>query len=104
MKRFAVAAVLLLWPIFNGCETTSYKPPAVTAVMARGSANQQKLTEGRALFVSRCIDCHSLPPGTKYSAEEWPALVAKMSGRAHLQADQQESVIAYILAARSTSH
>jgi hypothetical protein len=103
MKRFVVAGFLLSMLLsFSGCETT--KPPAVTEAMARGGASQERLTEGRALFVSRCIDCHSLPPITKYSAEEWPGLVGKMSGRAHLSADQKESVIAYILAARSTSH
>jgi len=102
MKRVAGAVSLLLLAAFQGCETTSSTAPAVTPAMAGKTNSVQQLTEGRQLFVSRCIDCHSLPPIAKYSAQQWPALVDKMSGRAHLKPNQRDAVVAYLLAAKFT--
>lgn len=73
----------------------------VTPVMRRGGASQQILMQGRALFVSRCIDCHVLPVISKYSADEWPALADQMSGRASLKPGERDAIVAYILAARA---
>jgi len=101
MKRAIVAVVSLTVVGFGGCEITNYKPPPVTASMARNNASPEQLSEGRALFVSRCIDCHSLPAIPQYSAEQWPALVSKMAGRAHLRQEQTQVIVAYILAARA---
>jgi hypothetical protein len=50
---------------------------------------------------TRCIDCHSLPPVAKYSAEQWPGLVSKMAGRAHLKPAQRDTIVVYLLAARA---
>jgi mono/diheme cytochrome c family protein len=60
-----------------------------------------KLREGRALFVHRCIECHTLPAIWRYSAQDWPEIVNSMSHRASLKPAEREAVIAYILAVRA---
>ena len=100
-RRSLFAALLCL---LAGCESTSYTPPVVTPQMARARKGQHRdltvLREGRTLFVSRCIECHTLPAVSKHTAAEWPALIDEMAGRANLKPEQRVAVLAYILAAR----
>jgi mono/diheme cytochrome c family protein len=110
------------------CESTNFAPPPVTSQMAIIGAQQHvrhgtnpsdsppdesvqsadwrmhavTLREGRALFVSRCIECHTLPVVSRYRAAVWPTLVDKMSGRANLKPAERESLVAYLLAARAS--
>jgi len=96
----------LLW-LLASCESTRNQPPPVTAEFAKIDARPASLRtslatlrEGRALFVSRCIECHTLPAIGKHTAAEWPALIDEMAGRANLKSEQRGAVLAYILAAR----
>ena len=95
------AALLCL---LASCESTSNQPPPVTAEFAKIDARQHvdlaMLGEGRTLFVSRCIECHTLPAVGKHTVAEWPALIDEMAGRANLKSEQRGAVLAYILAAR----
>jgi mono/diheme cytochrome c family protein len=93
------AGLALCAALLTGCGSISSSAPAVIPVMVTKGSSAKRLEQGRALFVSRCIDCHSLPPVTKYSPERWPGLVARMSGRAHLQPEQREAIVAYVVAA-----
>ena len=101
MRNLILFAVCLL----VGCESTSYTPPPVTSQMAKVGANQHvdlaTLREGRILFVSRCIECHTLPAVTSHTAAEWPRLIDEMAGRANLKPADRSVVLAYILAARA---
>lgn len=70
-----------------------------------GSARQQRANEttlvaGRAVFVSRCIECHVLPAIAEHSADAWPAIIGRMSSRADLKPAEREALLAYILAAK----
>ena len=95
------AALLCL---LTSCESTGNPPPPVAAEFAKVGARQHvdlaMLGEGRVLFVSRCIECHTLPAVGKHTAAEWPALIDEMAGRANLKPEQRGAVLAYILAAR----
>jgi mono/diheme cytochrome c family protein len=95
-----------------GCGSISQAPPPVTAEMTKvrkenGDASPAsrtslaKLQEGRVFFVSRCIECHTLPPVWHYTNKDWPRLVDTMAHRAHLKPDERDAVVAYILAARA---
>src|ERR1700731_453896 len=93
--------------LLASCESTSNQPPPVTAEFAKIDARPASLrtslatlSEGRALFVSRCIECHTLPTVGKHTAAEWPALIDGMAGRANLKPEQRGAGLAYILAAR----
>jgi len=103
---FAAAIVCLV--NLSSCGTTNFAPPPVTAELARAGAHQHvdlaALREGRALFVSRCIECHTLPAVSQHSATEWPRLIDEMAGRANLKSTERDAVLAYILVAHSQSH
>jgi hypothetical protein len=106
MKNFAILAAAMICLVdFNSCETTSFAPPPVTAELAREGTGQHgdiaTLREGRTLFVSRCIECHTLPAVSSHSAQEWPRLIDEMAGRANLKPTEREAVLAYILALRT---
>ena len=107
-KRLAISAAAIICLVdLSSCGTTSFAPPPVTEELARASARQHvdlaTLHEGRALFTSRCIECHTLPAISQHSATEWPGLIDEMAGRASLKSTQRDAVLAYILVAHSQS-
>jgi len=107
-KRLAIfAAAIICLVDLSSCGTTSFAPPPVTEKLARAGARQHvdlaTLHEGRALFASRCIECHTLPAISQHSATEWPRLIDEMAGRASLKSTQRDAVLAYILVAHSQS-
>jgi len=107
-KRLAIfAAAIICLVDLSSCGTTSFAPPPVTEKLARAGARQHvdlaTLNEGRALFTSRCIECHTLPAISQHSATEWPGLIDEMAGRASLKSAQRDAVLAYILVAHSQS-
>lgn len=106
MKRLVIFAIGLVCLVdFNSCGTTSFAPPPVTPELARTGKGQHRdiamLREGRTLFVSRCIECHTLPTVSQHSAREWPRLIDEMAGRASLKPAEREAVLAYILVVRT---
>jgi hypothetical protein len=107
---------LALICLLASCESTNYAPPPVTSQMAIVGARQHvrhgtnpsdwridlvTLRKGRALFVSRCIECHTLPVVVQHSAAQWPGLIDEMADRANLKPAERKAVLAYILAARA---
>jgi hypothetical protein len=83
-------------------------PPAITPALIANArldhASAKDLATGRNLFVSRCLECHTLPSVTKHSSDEWPHLVSRMSGRANLSVGEQAAIVAYLRAASITRH
>jgi cytochrome c1 len=73
--------------------------PALIANARPDHVDARQLQNGRRLFVSRCLECHTLPSVAKYSRNEWPHLVSRMSGRANLSASEQAAIVAYLRAA-----
>jgi hypothetical protein len=107
MKRFFVllGALSCVLVIFTACTGLDFAPPPVTREMARTSSNKrvtvQQLETGRRLFVSRCIECHTLPVASHFTDADWPCIVYEMGNRAALNPTERESVLAYILAIRA---
>jgi hypothetical protein len=97
--------VLLIALGLVNCEITGFAPPPVTAEMAMWQKNAPvdlaTLETGRMLFVSRCIECHTLPPVSRYDAVAWPWLVDDMAKRASLKSDERKALLSYLLAARA---
>ncbi|MEP7014181.1 MAG: cytochrome c [Verrucomicrobiota bacterium] len=107
--RLTLALVCLV--DLAGCELTNQAPPAVTSrithVGKKGvnpspglKVSLVSLREGRVLFASRCIECHTLPPVWYYKRDDWPGLVDTMAQRAHLKPGERDAIVAYILATR----
>jgi hypothetical protein len=105
MKHFAIflgrGAALVCF--LAGC-TSTYAPPPATEKMAKTWAKQHvkiaTLREGRTLFVSRCIECHTLPAYWHYRMNDWPEIVDSMAHRASLKKTERDAVVAYLQAAR----
>lgn len=97
-----IAAVSAL--ALGGCVAVEKLAPPVTASMS-GSAGTSPATleAGRRLYVGRCASCHSIDPVSKYSAARWREIIADMAHRSKLTATENEAVLAYVLAARTSS-
>jgi len=67
----------------------------------RAHVDESTLREGRSLFVSRCIECHTLPVVSRYDPVAWPWLVDNMAHRASLKPAEREALVAYLLAVRA---
>lgn len=80
---------------------SQFVPPKVSTklIAAAPDNDARELEHGRTLFLNRCLQCHTLPAVTKYSAAEWPGLVRGMAARAELNAEQEREIIAYLRAA-----
>jgi mono/diheme cytochrome c family protein len=99
LSLFVVSAGLL-----SNCELTNYVPPVTSQMAAVKKGQHVELTtlhEGRALFVGRCIECHTLPSIWRYSADDWPEIVDSMAQRASLKPAERDAIVAYIRAVRS---
>jgi hypothetical protein len=100
-----VSAIITLFIV--SCANFAPPPTITPALIANASpdhASARDLATGRNLFVSRCVECHTLPSVTKHSPGEWPHLVSRMAGRANLSASEQSAVIAYLRAASLIRH
>jgi len=78
-------------------------PPEVSSTLISNARPDHvdvgQLQNGRRLFVSHCLECHTLPQVTKYNREQWPHLVSRMAARANLNIADQSAVVAYLRAA-----
>ena len=102
---FALAAIGLCAHFLNGCASTASSAPPITASLVRSGAREKAdvptLVAGRSLFLNRCIQCHALPEVSGFTPPRLTAIVAKMSGRANLNAEQHEALLKYLLTVRS---
>jgi len=99
----ALTSVIVLFIV--SCSNLAPPPevsPALVANARADHADANALATGRKLFVSRCLECHTLPSATEHSRDEWPHLVNRMSGRANLSAPEQTAIVAYLRAASLT--
>src|SRR5438477_4397820 len=106
--RHRAPVFTVVFSLFLGaCVTGDFaSPPAVSPSLIASARfdrlSAQELSMGREVFVSRCLECHTLPSVAKYSRNEWPHLVARMAGRANLTTSDQEAVTSYLRAASGT--
>jgi mono/diheme cytochrome c family protein len=99
----ALASVTILFIV--SCSNLAPPPEVSQALVANARpdhADANVLATGRKLFVSRCLECHTLPSTTKHSRDEWPHLVTQMSGRANLSVAERAAITAYLRAASVT--
>ncbi len=106
MRRLSIFPVASLGLTFlGGCQTSPSPAPFTAAVIRAGAANhsnEDTLRAGRTLFVSRCIECHTLPVVSRHSASTWPDVVEWMAKRADLKPAEREAIVAYVVAVRKT--
>ncbi|MFZ3375034.1 MAG: hypothetical protein WA183_05725 [Chthoniobacterales bacterium] len=107
MKRFSIlfGAIAYALVILSACTELDFAPPPVPKELVQAGghrqASLQQLETGRRFFVSRCIECHTLPVASRFAQSEWPCIVYEMGNRAALKHMEREAVLAYILAIRA---
>jgi hypothetical protein len=101
MLGLAVAA-------FSACYPKAGPPPeapsasAVAWASARWpGATAESLAHGRQLFVSKCNACHESPDVAAIADDRWPGIVKSMGNKAHLTADERETLLHFVLASRA---
>jgi mono/diheme cytochrome c family protein len=102
MTKFSLLLTMMICILGSfGCQSSVSPAPMTHEVVragARAHINEQTLREGRALFVSRCIECHTLPVVSRYDPVAWPWLVDDMAERSSSKPAEREALVAYILA------
>ena len=106
LRLFCGSIAIGLAALFAGCQSNlSSCAPPITASFIRAGVREKSdartLTQGRAVFLNRCIQCHALPEVSKYDPPRLTAIVAKMSGRANMNPEQHDAVLKYLLTVRS---
>jgi hypothetical protein len=109
MKRLIVLLMILISGLFclvdfAGCQSEGGPAPMTPEVVRAGvhaHIDEQTLRKGRILFVSRCIECHTLPVVAHHSPTAWPYIVDHMAKRADLKPAEREAIVAYVLAVRA---
>ncbi len=97
-RAAAAAAVSLVLASCAGIETVA--PPAAK-LAARGRDTAQ-LEAGRVVYLENCTRCHTPEPVRKYTAAQWPGIIAEMADQTKLTPEQHRAVLAYVLAATTT--
>jgi cytochrome c5 len=91
--------------LFLGCQAATVNPAPLTAEVIRTGhrmrVSETTLREGRRLFVSRCIECHTLPVAWNYTDSEWPRILRNMAHRSSLKNGDEQAILAYINAIRT---
>jgi mono/diheme cytochrome c family protein len=108
MKKFSLRLIAMICILGSfGCQSSISPAPMTHEVVragARAHVEERTLREGRALFVSRCIECHTLPVVSRYDPVAWPWLVDDMADRSSLKPAEREALVAYILAVRAQTN
>jgi hypothetical protein len=101
---FAIVVAMVLAASIAGCMAGARRnvPVAGPTDLARGSERYSDLTAGdleagRTVLVGRCSSCHQTPDPSSQTAQAWPAQVAQMKTRAHLDANQVRAVERYLV-------
>jgi mono/diheme cytochrome c family protein len=97
MRRATIA--LALAGGLAACTPQAPRPTGEQITRAQASwpgVTSADVQHGRTLFLSHCSACHAAPNPASRAPDAWAAQVGKMAGRAHLSADDQRLITAYL--------
>lgn len=77
-------------------------PPNPDAVRAVGLTASQS-DEALKLYGAKCMRCHKSYDPRAYTSAQWDTWMSKMSHKAHLDAQQQDLLVRYLQAVRTTT-
>ena len=87
--------LIALLVVSSACRVT---PPRATAADAsRGNVELAELTEGRAIMVTKCGNCHKPPLPSEHLAAEWPSKLDEMAARSNLDPHQRQLIQQYFV-------
>ena len=111
VRRSILAVVLVASFVIVGCATIEDLAPPVDATVLQLAAAHEidadRLSQGRALYITACARCHRPEPVVRYAPQRWHQILPRMFARARLGPDEAEAVEAYVqltLQAADLSH
>ncbi len=111
VRRWILAVVLVVSVVVIGCATIDDLAPPVDATILQLAAAHEidadRLSQGRALYITACARCHRPEPVVRYAPQRWREILPRMFARAKLGPDEAEAVEAYVqltLQAADLSH
>ena len=103
MRLRSPGLIALTGLFLGGCVTPSNPAfPSAEIAAQKTGVDRALLARGRTIYATRCTECHVARPVRKFSASEWPQLVARMAPRAKLNSEDRLAVESYLVAASST--
>ena len=90
---FRLVSTLILAATF-GCASLPVPTPKDAE---RFQTSVESLSAGRSAYLSRCGGCHQHHQPSNFTPDAWPQLVATMRDRAKLSAEDQASILAYLV-------
>jgi hypothetical protein len=104
VSLLAVASLTLA----PACYPKAGPPPAAPteSIVASASARwpgvtAAALSAGHDIFLAHCDECHGYPDISAIADERWPKILDSMARKSHLNADERDEVLHFILSSRS---
>ena len=76
-------------------------PRPTQTMSAKSGVSLTKLEQGRSIFLANCGRCHEHQFPDTVSSSDWHAVVPGMSWNAGLSKNDQQTLLAYLLAAKA---
>lgn len=92
-KLFLVLEVILLSGILQNCSTSLYIPNDKTLDSKESIGD---LRQGRAIYINKCGNCHTLYLPDKYSTPQWRFQTTRMAVKAKLNTREKELILRYL--------
>ncbi|MEK7719394.1 MAG: hypothetical protein AAB347_07270 [Bacteroidota bacterium] len=92
-KQNRARVLILLSGLLMACSTSLYIPKESTL---NSKETHSALQKGRAIYINKCGNCHTLYLPEKYSTSEWRFQTAKMAVKAKLTDQEEELILRYL--------
>ena len=97
MRRAAVVALLLAAACARTVMPSATPADADAASRRWPGTTVADLAAGRDLYIARCTGCHQPVPPDQVAPADWPAHIAEMKQRSHLDESQASLVERYLV-------
>lgn len=92
-KTVIICLAVVLTGLIIACGTALYIP---SENQVTSSVSIKDLLDGRALYISKCGNCHSLIVPEKHTAKDWNIWVNKMEPKAKITPREKELILVYL--------
>lgn len=87
---YSLGVILLI-----GVGTHLYAAPQNDSIKNKNLVDS--VSVGKTLYENSCVRCHKLKAPSKYTVQQWPALVNKMQRRSKITDEQKATILKYLL-------
>ncbi|NOU19677.1 MAG: hypothetical protein HOO91_19135 [Bacteroidales bacterium] len=91
-KTAIICLTVALTGLIIACGTALYIP---TEGQITSSVSIKDLLDGRALYINKCGNCHSLVVPEKHTTKDWNIWVSKMETKAKITPREKELILGY---------